>query len=63
VHFGGRDLIYNGWWHGLNLLHNQAQNSNRLLTLLECSMLILDTVTYLFCAWLCNKLSPYHQPL
>jgi hypothetical protein len=26
VHFGGRDLVYSGWWYGFNLLHNQAQN-------------------------------------
>jgi hypothetical protein len=26
-------------------------------------MLTLDIVTYLFCVWLCKKLSPCHQPL
>jgi hypothetical protein len=37
--------------------------TNRLLTLLESNMLISDTVTFLFCVWLCNKLSLCHQPL
>ena len=25
-YLGGRDLVYSGLWHGLNILHNQIQN-------------------------------------
>jgi len=49
VYLWQRDLVYNGWWHGLSSLHNQTQNkevtvsdinilhSNKVNKRLECS--------------------------
>jgi len=37
VHFERRDLVYSGWWHGMNVLHNQAQNKQ--VTLSNINML------------------------